>query len=96
VGKVVGEGERVGVGGRGVALGADVGRVVAVGGGTVGATTTRVAVGASVDVVDGVGAPVTVGVHVGGSIGNTASTVAVGKGGLKGLNATRGLMKMIA
>lgn len=95
-GKAVDVAVRVGVAGRGVALGVTVGMAVAVGGAIVVGGMTRVAVAVSVGVAEDVGALVAVGVHVGGSIVSTATSVEVGNGGLKGLNATRGLMKMMA
>jgi hypothetical protein len=55
-----------------------------------------VSVGVSVGVVVGVavavGVELGVGVHVGGRAAMPGAKVAVGKGGLNGLSATRGLM----
>jgi len=97
VGGAADVGAGVRVGGRGVTVAVAVGVTVAVAGASVGGGgTTSVAVASKVGVVEGMGEPVAVGVHVGCSAGSRASSVEVGSGGLNGLNATRGWMKMIA
>jgi len=84
-GGLVGTGVRVT--GRGVMVGTGV--AVCVGGGVNVGVAVRVAVCVGVAVCVDVG----VGVHVGGKVGTRATSVGV-TGGLKGLKAIRGLMKM--
>ena len=85
------------VGGRGVAVGETVGGLVAVERGSVGTGgTTSVAVAVDVGVVINVGELASVGVQVGWRMGNPVMKVAVGRGGLNGLNAMRGFTKIIA